>query len=182
MLPPLDFQCFYHSLHPCTILNNIKTITNSLWTLSEMKFHSFYNMISIYPSLKPVTIPHTFLQSNENNKTHESHYKTYLVNHEVGWNNSLTMIRLVSSWKVLLALPIIALSGCVQDVTGADCPTEGFFAVPGDCTRFYRCVRSSSGPFQVLFTFCNMVIFKDPTSIAFSTFLDSLYFHNNFAI
>ena len=83
------------------------------------------------------------------------------------------MIRLVSSWRVWIALPIIALSGCVQDVTGADCPTEGFFAVPGDCTRFYRCVRSSAGPFQVLFTFCNMAIFKDPTSIAFSTFLET---------
>ena len=60
------------------------------------------------------------------------------------------MSRLDTGWKVLLALPIIALSGCVKDVAGADCPTEGFFAVPGDCTRFYRCVRSSAGPFQVL--------------------------------
>ena len=143
-----------------------------------MKFHSFYHMISIYPSLTPVTIQYTFWQSYENNETSESNYKTYLVYHEVGWNNSLTMTRLVSSWKVLLALPIIALSGFVQDVSGADCPTEGFFAVPGDCTRFYRCVRSSAGPFQVLFAFCNMAIFKDRTSIAFSTFLDSLYFYN----
>ena len=32
--------------------------------------------------------------------------------------------------------------------TQKECPSEGFYSVAGDCTRFYRCVRGAFGRFQ----------------------------------
>ena len=49
----------------------------------------------------------------------------------------------------LLAV-ILSLSG---EADATQCPREGFFAFPGDCTRFYRCVASFDASGFTVFQF-----------------------------